>query len=110
MENSELEAENIKKRDGGGCNCISNKRKPPSFIYTLPFPLDVDIVPYISNLGTPSVSFEKTSLLRIENYEVSITGVKGIREVRFTLKNRIKPENQQLFEEDLIKYVRERKI
>jgi hypothetical protein len=64
-------------------------------VYSLPVSLEPEILPYISSLGVPSMTFEKTSLLMIENEDLAITGVKKFKEIKFTLKNKDKLETRK---------------
>ena len=94
-----LETVNIKKRSVKGCRCLGT-----AFVYTLPFGLGPEALQYLQAMGTPAVSFEKTSLLKIENADFSITGIKRLKDVRFTLKDTEKTELITVFEDNLIKY------
>ena len=94
-----LETVNIKKRSVKGCGCLGT-----AFVYTLPFGLGPEALQYLQVMGTPAVSFEKTSLLKIENADFSITGIKRLKDVRFTLKDTEKTELITVFEDNLIKY------
>jgi len=96
-----LQSVNIKKRSVNGCGCQST-----AFVYTLPVGLGIEILSYLQKLGTPAVSFEKTSLLKLENADYVITGIKRLKDVRFTLKNSEKTDFIDVFEEVLIKYIK----
>jgi hypothetical protein len=100
MTQSNLEAANIKKRSVKGCGCLGT-----AFVYTLPFGLGSEALQYLQAMGMPAVSFEKTSLLKIENADFSITGIKRLKDVRLTLKDAEKKDLITTFEENLIKYV-----
>jgi hypothetical protein len=95
-----LEEVNIKRKDKT-CACFTGT----GFVYSLPIELQPTILSYLSNLGSPSISFEKTSLLKIENPDLIITGLKRLKEVRFSLKDTNRIDLLQIFEEDLVKYV-----
>lgn len=99
MTQSNLEAANIKKRSVKGCGCLGT-----AFVYTLPFGLGSEALQYLQAMGMPAVSFEKTSLLKIENADFSITGIKRLKDVRLTLKDAEKTEFIAVFEDNLIKY------
>jgi hypothetical protein len=71
----------------------------------LPIRLGTEILNFLKVLGNPALSFEKTSLLRIENTDFAITGVKRLKEIRFSIKKNEKAYMQQIFEEALIKYI-----
>lgn len=95
-----LETANIKKRLVKGCGCLGT-----AFVYTLPFGLGFEALQFLQGMGTPAVSFEKTSLLKVENADFAITGIKRLKDVRFTLKNAEKTDLVTTFEENLIRYV-----
>lgn len=100
MTQDSLSAANIKKRSVKGCGCLG-----AAFVYTLPFGLGIEALQYLQGMGTPAVSFEKTSLLKIENADFSITGIKRLKDVRLTLKADQKVDLVTAFEENLIRYV-----
>jgi hypothetical protein len=87
----------IKPKD---CACKNN-----AYVYRLPMRLGLEILDFLKPLGSPALSFEKTSLLKIENNDFAITGVKRLKEVRFSLKKQDKANLLQIFEGALIKYV-----
>ena len=87
-------------RKSGGC-C----KLPGSGIYSLPMRLDVDIIPFLQPYGQPAVSFEQTSLLKLENSEFSLTGVRKLKQVRLTMKKKDRLDIADVFEDILIKYV-----
>ena len=90
----------IVKIDPKNCACTKN-----SYVYRIPNSIGVEILEFLKPLGTPAISFEKTSLLRIENGEFAITGVKRLKEIRFSLKKSEKTNLLAIFEEALINYV-----
>lgn len=94
-----LKQHGIKRRSTKNCNCGQQ-----AFIYLIPAKLDEKIVKFIAHLGKPALDFKKTSILRIENANFSITGVRRLREVRFTLKKELKG-TLDIFEDALIKYL-----
>lgn len=99
-----IEAVGIRRVETKGCNCNNT-----AFVYYLPVPLDIEILSCISSIGTPSLSFEKTCLLRIETPDLIITGVRRLKEIRFTVKVLSGQTKMPAFEEGLIKYVESRK-
>lgn len=86
------------------CSCSYD-----AYVYRLPIRLGVEIIDFLKPLGSPALSFEKTSLLKIENNEYLITGVKRLREVRFSIKKTGKAVPLQTFEGALIQYVEKHK-
>ena len=101
MMQDSLETVNIKKRSVKGCGCLGT-----AFVYTLPFGLGSEALQYLQAMGVPAVSFEKTSLLKIETIDFSITGIKRLKDVRFTLKDAEKTELITVFEGHLIRYAK----
>jgi hypothetical protein len=87
---------------GGGC-CGSSRT---TTAYSLPMRLDIDIVPFLTEFGTPSPSFETTGLLKIDKQHFLISGVKKISQVRFTAKDEEGREVIKVFEERLIQYIK----
>ena len=90
----------IVKRQTKTCQCGQN-----SYIYMIPTKLDENILNYLSQFGNPAFDFKKTSILKIENQNYSITGVRRLREIRLNIKNEIKGF-LDLFESALIDYIK----
>ena len=82
------------------CPCGHN-----AYVYRLPVKLDNPIIAFLAHMGKPAFSFEKTCLLKIENKEFAITGVKRLKEIRFSLKKPNQAHLITVFETALIKYV-----
>lgn len=97
----DLASYNIKKMTTGSCPCGHLQWK-----YRLPIKLDVNILPYLKQLGVPAHNFHKEHLLVIEHQDYSITGIKRIREIKFTLKNKQSTHFQDIFENSLIEYIK----
>jgi hypothetical protein len=70
----------------------------------IPVRLDEKIVPFLALLGKPAFDFKKTSILKIENANYAITGVRRLREIRFTLKKESRG-TLDIFEDALIQYI-----
>jgi len=67
--------------------------------------LDVDILPFLTDFGTPSPSFTKTSLLKIYNKQLAITGVRKMSQIRYVVRDKDGETLRDKFEEKLIEYV-----
>ncbi len=70
----------------------------------MPIRLDERIVKFLIPLGVPAFDFKKTSILKVETPVFTITGVRRLREIRFTLKKE-KKGILDIFEDALIKYI-----
>jgi len=90
----------IVKRSPKNCSCGHN-----AYVYRLPVKLGNEIIACLAHMGKPAFSFNKTCLLKIENPDFAITGVKRLKEVRFALKKPNKAQFLAVFETALIKYV-----
>jgi hypothetical protein len=99
-ENIKLKQNNIMRRYSQSCKCGNH-----SFIYTIPVKLDERIISLLTPLGVPAFDFSKTSILKIENSTLIITGIRRLREIRFVLKKEI-TSILDAFEDALIKYVK----
>lgn len=95
-----LQQNKIIKRKIKNCSCNQS-----SFIYLLPIKITEDILKYLTQFGTPAFELKKTSILKIENQNYSITGVRRLKEIRVNLK---KETNGffDLLEDALINYVK----
>lgn len=91
----------IKKTEASNCNCGKN-----SFIYRLPIRVDAKILPFMKKFGKIATDFNRHSLLRIENDNLSITAIKRLKEVKVSFKRAINLED---FESALIEYIKEQK-
>jgi hypothetical protein len=68
--------------------------------------LNEEVISFLQPLGIPAVSFEQTSLLKIENNDFSITGIRRMSQIRLTIKKEEKREEiVDTFEEVLAKYI-----
>lgn len=85
----------------GGC-CGGNHS---TTAYLLPMRLDVDIIPFLLEFGNPALSFEKTSLLKIDKKHFAITGIRKINQIRFVSKDKKGLEQIDNFEKILIYYI-----
>lgn len=81
---SELQKVGILRVVGEGCNCSSRQQ---SYSYTLPSIIDDDITKYLEVFGKPSLSLSKNAILKIENQDFSITGIKNFKQIKLILKN-----------------------
>ena len=88
-------------QSSGGC-CGGSRS---TTAYSLPMKLDIDILPFLEEFGTSKPSFEKTGLLKIENKNFAITGVRKISQIRFVIKNKEYVEIIEKFEERLSQYI-----
>jgi hypothetical protein len=70
---------------GSGCKCNPNSNADHN--YTLPRELDGTIYTYLATFGTPTLTLERNSMLKIENADVSIMGIRRARGIKLTLKN-----------------------
>jgi hypothetical protein len=104
LDDNVLNSNGIKRRKVKGCVCNST-----AFIYNLPIPLDDDVLKYVNCMGNPCISFEKTSLLKIETIDFSIIGLKRLKEIRFTVKTENGNNLLDKFENSLILFVASKK-
>lgn len=102
MNDDQLKKHGIRRRTDKGCNC-NNK----SFIYNLPKKLDERIVPYLKGLGHPAFDFKQQAILKIENSNYTITGIRRLKEIRITIKKKQHIGVLDLFEKALICYLQE---
>jgi len=86
---------------GGGC-CGSSRN---TTAYSIPMRLDIDVLPFLTDFGTPAPSFEKTSLLKIDKIHFAITGVRKISQIRFVAKDEEGAKLLDKFEERLAQYI-----
>ena len=98
-----LKKHNIRRKQTNGCSC--NKT---TFIYSISVKVDEKIVDALSCFGKPAFDFKKTAILKIENPQFAITGIKRLKEVRLTLKKGGKGVVDK-FEDVLINYLEEKK-
>ena len=98
-ENVKLKQNNILRRYTPSCQCGQH-----TFIYTIPTKLDERMIKFLEPLGQPAFDFKKTSILKIENPSLIITGIRRLKEIRFTIKKE-KKGILDIFEDALIKYV-----
>ena len=94
-----LKNHNIIRRDTKNCQCGKK-----ALVYLLPVKLDEKILEFIKHMGKPAFDFKKTSILKIENPNFSISGIRRLREIRVTLKKDVKGLID-IFEDALIKYI-----
>jgi len=94
-----LKQYDIKRRKTNNCQCSQS-----AFIYTMPVRLDEKIVKFLEPIGKPAFDFKQTSILKIENATFAITGVRRLREIRFTLKKELNGI-LDIFEDALVKYL-----
>lgn len=97
---AELKKYNITRRSAKTCECSKD-----SFIYRIPIKLEEGIIEFLKCLGNPAFDMKKTSVLKIENPILAITGIRRLKEIRLAIK---KSENKgiiDVFEDALIKYV-----
>lgn len=94
-----LKQHNIRRRQIKNCQCSQT-----AFIYTIPIKLDEKIVKCLTHMGRPAFDFKATSILKIETPDFAITGVRRLREIRFTLKKQVKG-SLDIFEDAVIKYL-----
>lgn len=99
----ELKKNNIKRKQTNGCSC--NKT---TFIYSIPLKIDEKIVDVLSCFGKPAFDFKKTAILKIENPNFAITGIKRLKEIRLTLKKEGNAVVKK-FEDVLINYLKEKR-
>jgi len=102
MNEEQLRKFGINRRQNKSCNC-NNK----SFVYSLPKKLDEKILKYFKSFGNPAFEFKKTSILKIENSNFMITGIRRLKEIRITIKKKQHIGMLDLFENALIQYIQE---
>jgi hypothetical protein len=99
---NKLESLNVKVKSGSGC-CNKNKI---SIIYVLPKKINLDILSYFSSFGEPSLSFEKTSVLKYDSFDYTIIAVRKFNDIKVIVKNNnIKEELISKIEDIIIRYV-----
>jgi len=89
---------------GGCCN-----KKYTTTAYILPVKLDLSILSFFVDFGNASPSFEKTSLLKIDTPNFTITGIRMISQIRLIIKIQNGEEIIDKFEEKLIEYIESKK-
>jgi hypothetical protein len=57
-----------------------------TFAYDLPVRLDESVLPFLEPLGKSTLPFGKTSILRLECGNYTVTGIRRLKEVRVLLK------------------------
>lgn len=90
----------IRKTSGCGCSCASNTTR-----YSIPKRLDDKILDFIQPLGKPCLDFNKSYLLKIENADYSITGLKGGDYISFYKKKDGAEKYLDILENIIILYV-----
>lgn len=90
---------------GSGCKCSSSKL---TYIYNLPLGLDINIIEHLALFGQSSTSFEKQAILKIENTDFSIIGVRRLKQIRFVLKNTNVSHLIEQFETALLQWLEKR--
>ena len=90
----------ITKRKSKGCACGKD-----SYIYTLPIGLDSLILEHLVAFGMAALDFEKTRLLKMGNAHYSVTGIKKLKEIRFTAKSKKGLARLVEFEDTIMQYV-----
>lgn len=100
----ELKQLGVKHRISKGCKCNNSYI---THMYTLPKGLDANIVKHLTSLGNPALPFSRVSLLRIENKNYSIIGVKRLKEVKIILKTNEDDNIISQFERSLVNYLKE---
>jgi len=78
---------------GNACKCSTSQM---AYTYKLPYVLDLKIEKPFSSFGKSSTSLQKQSIMKIENENFSITGIKGLKSIKLIIKN---PEFNYLVEE-----------
>lgn len=89
----------ITRRQSDGCKCKE------SYTYTIPIQIDIKIIQYLNKIGVPAFNFKTTNLIKIENKDLIITGIKRAREIKIMLKNKDK-SLLDVFEECLVSYIK----
>ncbi len=85
-----------------GCSC---RKTLITYVYSLPIKLNPSIVPLLKPIGKPGASFEKTSLLRVETKNVSIVGVKRLKEIKLIFKKNNDSAILNQFENILVEFL-----
>ena len=96
-----LKDANVSRRQAGKCSCGGQ-----ILVYSMPVRLDKEILPLLSSFDKPAFDFNASHLLKIENPLYIITGVKRLKEIRFTAKNEQGANLINDFEAQLAKYVK----
>lgn len=101
----QLQKMGVNKVIGGGCNCSSSHS---AYTYILPFGLDSGIIEPMSQFGNSSTSFEKQALLKIENQDFSIVGVRRLKQIKIIIKNPNVSHLIDKFEEAIVQWLEKR--
>lgn len=71
----------VERRAAG--TCCGGRR---TYAYRLPVRLDASILQYIQSVGISTLPFEKWRILRLEGQSFTVTGIKGMKEIRVSLE------------------------
>lgn len=104
--NAELKKFGVYHRVVKGCKC---SKTFITYIYTLPVGLDSDIVGVLSNFGHNVVPFNKSAMLKIDNANLSIIGIKRLKDIKLIFKKNNDSQTLVLFEEALLNYLKSKK-
>jgi len=100
-DNPELDKNKITRKFANSCNCGSI-----TIAYKLPKKISKEIVPLIHKLGKPAFDFNKTSLLKVENNDFSITAINRLKDIKITLKKKSAIIYLDEFESIILEYVK----
>lgn len=100
-----LERAGIIKTIGDSCKCSSSVI---TYSYKLPLEIDISLVDFLSDFGASSTSIKKQALLKIENKDFSITGVRRLKQIKLVIKNNNSNHLVIKFEESLLKWLEKR--
>lgn len=92
----------VRRRNAGGCS-----RGGIIIVYRLPFRLTDNLAKYFLGLGQPANTFATGPVFKIEKQNYNITGIKRLKEIRFTIKKQAGVEKLLIFEDLLKTYVKE---
>jgi len=94
----------VKIKKGGGC---CNKDKTTA--YFLPIRIGLDLEQYLKPIGEPRLDFKKTTILKIEDTNFLISGIKGMSQITLRFKKKdIDYYIVEQLEKHLISYIEDK--
>lgn len=103
--NALLKQLGVSRISGEGCRCSSFNM---TYTYNLPIGIDSNIPKYLLVFGESSTSLDRQAILKIENQDFSITGVKRLKQIKLIIKNINISHLVEQFEDALAKWLEKR--
>lgn len=98
----ELNKLGVKFTISQGCACRGN---PMTYIYVLPIRIDASIEKVMAPLGKSAMSFQKQSMIKINNSDFSLIAVNRLKQIKLTIKKPNAGYIVEQFEDLLIDYM-----